>query len=215
MAYGYLKEVRSKKYMIHHENKTHFLKRMSLYRLIKKNPNLYTVLGYYIEQFSATWSLASEHNYIYIHDILDIDKMASPIYICTCRRHGFLRQKQRVDSHVFPSQEKCGLLQMLPGTISGCDVLPEDSPKASLLHLVCTLSLHADVICSYSGISSPPGIRREGFAECYDPPIPSGVPTDGQRPASGVVGPFSIRRWAVKSNPQRVKEDTVEPMHVL
>lgn len=54
MAYGYLKEVRSKKYMIHHENKTNFLKRMSLYRLIKKNPNLYTVVGYYIEQFSAT-----------------------------------------------------------------------------------------------------------------------------------------------------------------
>lgn len=65
MAYGYIKEVRSKKYMIHHENKTHFLKRMSLYRLIKKHQNLYTVLGYYIEQFSATWSLASEHNNIY------------------------------------------------------------------------------------------------------------------------------------------------------
>lgn len=204
MAYGYIKDVRSKKYMIHHENKTHFLKRMSLYRLIKKHQNLYTVLGYYIEQFSATWSLASEHNYIYIHDILDIDKMASPIYIY--RRHGFLRQKQRVDSHVFPSQKECGLLQMLPGTISGCDVLPEDSPKTSLLHLVCTLSLHADVICSYSGISSPPGIRREGFAECYDPSIASGVPTDGQWPASGVVGSFSIRRWAVKSNPQRSKK---------
>lgn len=58
MAYRYIKEVRSKKYyilyMIHHENKTLFLKRMSLYRLIKKHQNLYTVLGYYFEQFSAT-----------------------------------------------------------------------------------------------------------------------------------------------------------------
>lgn len=66
MAYGYIKEVRSKKYyMIHYENKTLFLKRMSLYRLIKKHQNLYTVLGYYFKQFSATWSLASKHNYIY------------------------------------------------------------------------------------------------------------------------------------------------------
>lgn len=201
MAYGCIKEVRSKKYMIHHGNKTHFLKRMSLYRLIKKHQNLYTVLGYYIEQFSATWSLASEHNYIYIYMTSWILIRWHHLYIYICRRHGFLRQKQRVDSHVFPSQEECGLLQMLPGTISGCDVLPEDSPKTSLLHLVCTLSMHADVICSYSGISSPPGIRREGFAECYDPPIASGVLTDGQRPASGVVGSFSIRRWAVKSNP--------------
>lgn len=55
MAYRYIKEVRSKKYyMIHYENKTLFLKRMSLYRLIKKHQNLYTVLGYYFEQFSAT-----------------------------------------------------------------------------------------------------------------------------------------------------------------
>lgn len=99
-----------------------------------------------------------------------------------------------MDSHVVPSQEECGVLQMLPGTISGCDFLPEDSAETTLLHLVCTLSLHADVIGSYSGISSSPGIRREGLAECYDSPIPSGVPTDGQRPASGVVGSFSIRR---------------------
>lgn len=55
MAYGCIKEVRSKKYyMIHYENKTLFLKRLSLYRLIEKHQNLYTVLGYYIEQFSAT-----------------------------------------------------------------------------------------------------------------------------------------------------------------
>lgn len=49
MVYGYLKEVCFKKYMIYYENKIYFFKCMSLYRLIKKNLNLYIVLGYYIE----------------------------------------------------------------------------------------------------------------------------------------------------------------------
>lgn len=62
-----------------HENKTLFLKRMSLYRLIKKNLNC--------TQFQTVVlnnSVPQNHwhpNRIYVHDILDIDKKASPIFV--------------------------------------------------------------------------------------------------------------------------------------
>lgn len=68
---------------------------------------------------------------------------------------------------------------MLFGIIFGCDVLFEDLLKIFFLYFVCIFFLYVDVICCYFGIFFFFGIWREGFVECYDFFIFSGVFIDG------------------------------------
>lgn len=85
-----------------------------------------------------------------------------------------------MDGPLFSCQKERSILQVLSGTISGCDVLLENSPETALLHFVRTLSLYADVICCDLGLSSSPRIGREGVAKCDHSSLAGCISSDGQ-----------------------------------